>query len=61
MSNLGPFDRERILEDIASTQELIERTQYLASAETNPTRKAALLSTVAQLQQQLTTLKTYLA
>lgn len=60
MSNLGPFDRERILEDISTTEELIARTEHLVTTETRPERKAALISTVASLKQELRNLKTLL-
>lgn len=61
MPTLGAFDRDRILQDITSTEELIERTDYLVSIETDPTRKATLMSTLAALRSELITLKAYLA
>lgn len=61
MTDLGPFDRQRILEDIRSTQELIDRLAYLISVETNPTKKATMMSTVASLRTTLATLNGYLA
>lgn len=61
MTDLGLFDRQRILEDISSTQELIDRLTYLISVETNPTKKATMMSTVASLRTTLATLNGYLA
>jgi hypothetical protein len=61
MPNLGPFDRDRILEDITPTQELIDRTEYLVSIETDPTRKASLMNTLAALKDELQALKDHIA
>ncbi len=61
MTDLGLFDRDRILEDISSTQELIDRLIHLIAMETNPTKKATLMSTVASLRSTLATLNGYLA
>jgi hypothetical protein len=61
MTDLGLFDRQRILEDISSTQELIDRLTYLIGLETNPTKKATIMSTVASLRTTLATLNGYLA
>lgn len=60
MPELTAFDRDRIQLDIEQTTELLSRTEVLANNETDPTKKATLLSTAASLRAELTALEALL-